>query len=94
MPETGAPVSRAEAAPRVAGVPLWLKGVGPLILLAGLVAVFLRFGPVGVFRQAFPPVEELSVERRGLHDAFVAIAGESAAREMEANEAADRGEAA
>jgi ABC-2 type transport system ATP-binding protein len=30
-------------------------------------------------------IEELSVERRGLHDAFVAIAGESAAREMEAD---------
>jgi len=28
-------------------------------------------------------IEELSVERRGLHDAFVAIAGEAAAREME-----------
>ena len=39
-------------------------------------------------------IEELSVERRGLHDAFVAIAGEGAAREMEASEAADRGEAA
>lgn len=38
-------------------------------------------------------IEELSVERPGLHDAFVAIAGENAAREMEANEAAD-GEAA
>ena len=38
-------------------------------------------------------IEELSVERPGLHDAFVAIAGETAAREMEANEAAD-GEAA
>ena len=34
-------------------------------------------------------IEELSVERPGLHDAFVAIAGENAAREMEANEAAD-----
>jgi len=32
-------------------------------------------------------IEELSVERRGLHDAFVAIAGETAAREMEADEA-------
>ena len=30
-------------------------------------------------------IEELSVERRGLHDAFVAIAGETAAREMEAD---------
>jgi ABC-2 type transport system ATP-binding protein len=28
-------------------------------------------------------IEELSVERRGLHDAFVAIAGEAAAREMD-----------
>ena len=39
-------------------------------------------------------IEELSIERRGLHDAFVAIAGESAAREMEASEQADLGEAA
>jgi len=39
-------------------------------------------------------IEELSIERRGLHDAFVAIAGEAAAREMEANEAAELGEAA
>jgi ABC-2 type transport system ATP-binding protein len=39
-------------------------------------------------------IEELSVERRGLHDAFVAIAGESAAREMGAGEAASMGEAA
>jgi zinc transporter ZupT len=63
MPETQLPLSGAGTAPRLAGVPLWLKGVGPLILLAVLVGVFLRFGPVGVFRQAFPPVEELSVER-------------------------------
>ena len=39
-------------------------------------------------------IEELSIERTGLHDAFVAIAGESAAREMEASEQADLGEAA
>ena len=36
-------------------------------------------------------IEELSIERRGLHDAFVAIAGEQAAREMER---AELGEAA
>ena len=41
----------------------WLKGIGPLLLLAVLVLGFLRFGPVGVFRKAFPPVEELTVER-------------------------------
>jgi ABC-2 type transport system ATP-binding protein len=31
-------------------------------------------------------IEELSIERRGLHDAFVAIAGEAAAREMRESE--------
>lgn len=39
-------------------------------------------------------IEELSIERPGLHDAFVAIAGESAAREMEVNERAALGVAA
>src|SRR3546814_7328942 len=31
-------------------------------------------------------IEELSIERPGLHDAFVAIAGEAAARQMETDE--------
>jgi ABC-2 type transport system ATP-binding protein len=35
-------------------------------------------------------IEELSIERPGLHDAFVAIAGESAAREMAQGAEADR----
>ena len=39
-------------------------------------------------------IEELSIERPGLHDAFVAIAGEAAAREMLANERAEMGAAA
>jgi ABC-2 type transport system ATP-binding protein len=34
-------------------------------------------------------IEELSIERPGLHDAFVAIAGEDAAREMEESARAD-----
>lgn len=40
-----------------------LKGIGPLVLLAILVAAFLRFGPVGVFEAAFPPVEDLTIDR-------------------------------
>ncbi len=69
MPETTAPpvppVRVAPAAPESAAraLPAWVKGVGPLLLLALLVAGFLRFGPVGVFRKGFPPVEELTVER-------------------------------
>lgn len=48
------------------GLPLWVKGIGPLLVLAVLVAGFLRFGPVGVFRAAFPPVEDLTIERIAL----------------------------
>jgi ABC-2 type transport system ATP-binding protein len=39
-------------------------------------------------------IEELSIERPGLHDAFVVIAGEQAARRIEQDERADMGEAA
>jgi zinc transporter ZupT len=48
---------------RGTGTPLWFKGLAPLVLLAALVVVFLRVGPLGVFRQNFPPVEQLTVER-------------------------------
>ncbi len=40
-----------------------LLGLGPLVLLALLVLAFLKVGPLGVFRAAFPPVEELTIER-------------------------------
>ena len=42
---------------------MWVKGLLPLALLAALVALFLHVGPAGVFRQAFPPVEELTIQR-------------------------------
>jgi ZIP family zinc transporter len=42
---------------------LWVKGIAPLLLLAALVVVFLRVGPVGVLQQAFPPVEDLTIQR-------------------------------
>lgn len=42
---------------------LWIYGLLPLVLLAGLTALFLRYGPLGVFRAAFPPIEELTIER-------------------------------
>lgn len=42
---------------------LALKGLLPLALLGLFVVGFLRWGPAGVFRAAFPPVEELTIER-------------------------------
>jgi ZIP family zinc transporter len=65
MPELEVPAPAPLDAARTgaAGWPLWLKGLGPLLLLAALVGVFLRVGPAGVLRQAFPPVEELTIER-------------------------------
>jgi zinc transporter ZupT len=70
MPET---LARSRAEPRVAPqavsdgkrrrVPTWLKGVGPLLLLTALVAGLLRFGPLGVLRAGFPPIEELTIDR-------------------------------
>ncbi len=42
---------------------LWLAGLLPLVLLAGIMALFLQVGPLGVFRAAFPPVEDLTIQR-------------------------------
>lgn len=50
-------------AERLNALPSWLKGLLPLALLAGLVGIFLQFGPMGVLRGAFPPVEELTITR-------------------------------
>ncbi len=50
-------------------LPRWVMGLGPLVLLALLVAAFIRFGPVGVFQATFPPVEELTIERVSLPSA-------------------------
>ena len=44
----------------------WALGLAPLVLLGLLLAAFFRFGPAGVFRKAFPPVEELTIERIAL----------------------------
>ena len=63
MAERTADLAPAPARVPSVHVPRWVKGLGPLLLLAILVATFFRFGPVGVFRATFPPVEELTLER-------------------------------
>ena len=59
------PVSSAPSAPSASSASgrRLLLAIGPLVLLALLVLALLKFGPLGVFRAAFPPVEELTIER-------------------------------
>jgi len=52
----------------------WVYGLLPLLLIAVFVALFLRFGPLGVFRAAFPPVEELTVTRATLSPGRIELA--------------------
>src|SRR5687768_15230716 len=66
-PDVEPPDGRSAPPPK-SRVPIWVKGLAPLVLLAILVFVFLKAGPVGVFRQAFPPIEQLTVQRVSLPD--------------------------
>ena len=45
------------------GPKFWIFGLLPLVLLAGLLALFGVVGPAGIFEAAFPPIEELTIER-------------------------------
>lgn len=52
---------------------LWIAGLLPLILLAGLVFALLRLGPLGVFQAAFPPVEEITIDRVALSEGRIVV---------------------
>src|SRR3990172_5898112 len=52
---------------------LWLYGLLAVLLLPLFVVFFLRFGPLGVFRAAFPPVEELTITRVALRPGNFAV---------------------
>jgi len=47
---------------RVSRVPTWLGWLLPVLVIAALVALFLRFNPIGSLRE-LPPVEAVAVER-------------------------------
>ena len=42
------------------------SGLLPILLLAVLLAAFIAFGPLGIFKSTFPPIEEISFERVAL----------------------------
>ncbi|MGI8618551.1 MAG: ZIP family metal transporter [Gemmatimonadaceae bacterium] len=60
------PDSNAKSRPATART--WLNALLPLVALLALLLLFFRFGPAGVFRGAFPPVEELTITRVTLPD--------------------------
>ena len=49
--------------PRVSRLPIWLMVVLPLVLLAGLIALFATTNPINVATADLPPIEDLTVER-------------------------------
>ena len=51
----------------------WIWGVLPLALLAGLVVVVVQTGLLDRMRGAFPPVEELTVERVSLAPGLISL---------------------
>ena len=55
------------------GPRFWIFGLLPLVLLAGLLAFFGLVGPAGVFEAAFPPIEELTIERIYFDDAGIGV---------------------
>ena len=55
----------ATATAKSGRIPVWLGALLPVFVIAGLVAVFLMFDPIGQLRSV-PPVETLSFERTTL----------------------------
>lgn len=48
---------------RASKLPKWVLAILPLLILVGLVALFLGANPLAFFTGAFPPLEELTVQR-------------------------------
>lgn len=56
------------------GAPRWVKGVGPLLLIAAALGAFLAFGGPGVGdERRGPPVEELVIERTDLQPGVIEL---------------------
>ena len=68
------PEAGRAAAPRPDARRLILAGLIPLVLLAAFVVLFLRYGPLGVFEAAFPPVEKLTIDRVTLRPGEMIVA--------------------
>jgi len=59
-------------AARAERFPSWLLALGPLVLIAVLVVLFVRLDPIGSLREV-PPVEAVAIERTELDEGMVTL---------------------
>ncbi|HUF38981.1 MAG TPA: hypothetical protein VMN57_10690 [Anaerolineales bacterium] len=52
-----------EQPPTVSRLPIWLMVILPLVLLAGLIALFAATNPINVSTADLPPIEDLTIQR-------------------------------
>ncbi len=67
------PAAAARSVPVAVRARVWGYALLPLALLGVFVLLFLRFGPLGVLRAAFPPVEDLTITRVALRPGLLEV---------------------
>jgi zinc transporter, ZIP family len=58
------PDSNSQIVPeKVSKLKFWGSALLPIVLLVILLIIFIQFGPLGVFKSAFPPIEKIFIQR-------------------------------
>jgi zinc transporter, ZIP family len=71
--EAGGATSDELRAERAGGLPAWLLGLLPLLLIAAAIGAFVALGAPGLGERRGPPAEELAVERTVLRPGTIAL---------------------
>ena len=58
---------------RTGGLPAWLLGLGPLLLIVAAIGAFAVLGGPGLGDRRGPPAEELAVEKTVLHPGTIEL---------------------
>ncbi|HKG03578.1 MAG TPA: ZIP family metal transporter, partial [Conexibacter sp.] len=65
--------TQTPAPPRTGGLPTWLLGLGPLLLIVAAIGAFAVLGGPGLGDRRGPPAEELAVEKTVLHPGTIEL---------------------
>jgi zinc transporter, ZIP family len=71
--EAGGATSDELRAERAGGLPAWLLGLLPLLVIAAAIGAFVALGAPGLGERRGPPAEELAVERTVLRPGTIAL---------------------